>query len=214
MVVITEISVPADQFPLGRLFTKYPDVTVELERVVPVDGAVLPLIWTSGVDPGDVIDDLRTAPTVREITHLTDVDGRSLFDVRWGGDACDVIEPVVEAEATMLRARGTDTTWTLRLQFADSNQLTRFQERCRHHGLRFHLDALYHPQADDRDSAGTLTEEQYDIIAAAYGNGYWDVPRKITLEELSASVGISSNAASQRLRRGLNSIVEQAVTDE
>jgi hypothetical protein len=41
----------------------------------------------------------------------------------------------------------------------------------------------------------------------AYEQGYFEVPRSVTVTELADHFGISDNAFSQRLRRGLSALV-------
>lgn len=52
-------TMPAEDFPLGTLFTDLPDVTVELERIVPTHNRVLPYFWVWDADPDRVLDYLR-----------------------------------------------------------------------------------------------------------------------------------------------------------
>lgn len=42
MVVIADFGVPAEQFALGRLFKAFPDIEVELERIVPGVNVMIP----------------------------------------------------------------------------------------------------------------------------------------------------------------------------
>lgn len=37
--------IPADVFPLGRVLDEYPDVEIELERLVPLSEGIIPLFW-------------------------------------------------------------------------------------------------------------------------------------------------------------------------
>ncbi|WP_390207643.1 hypothetical protein [Halocatena marina] len=49
--MITDISIPADQFALGRLLDEYPDIAVELERLVPLREDIISLFWVTGAPP-------------------------------------------------------------------------------------------------------------------------------------------------------------------
>ena len=48
MAVITDISIPADQFRLGQLLDEYPDIDIELVRVIPLRDGIIPLFWVAG----------------------------------------------------------------------------------------------------------------------------------------------------------------------
>lgn len=45
MVVITNITVAASEFALGQLFEEFPDIEIEVERVIPMQNSVMPLFW-------------------------------------------------------------------------------------------------------------------------------------------------------------------------
>jgi len=42
MATEATFTVPSDQFPLGTVFEQLPDVTVELERIIPAQDVVIP----------------------------------------------------------------------------------------------------------------------------------------------------------------------------
>ncbi|WP_254537168.1 helix-turn-helix domain-containing protein [Halomarina litorea] len=207
MVVITDIAVPADQFALGTLFETYPDIRVELERIVPLQTGVIPLFWVEGGDRAAIEETLGTDTLVEEVTCLTRTDGRYLFEIRWSPDIDSLVRPLITSRADVLRAAGGADEWEFRLQFADRDDLGIFRDQCVEHDVQIELRRIYNPSVP-RDET-TVTDEQYDIISTAHANGYWDIPRGITLGDLAALVGISDNAASQRLRRGITSIVDE-----
>jgi predicted DNA binding protein len=148
-----------------------------------------------------------------EVTHLTEMGDRHLFEITWQPDVNALVQPLIRSRAEVLRAEGTADAWEFRLQFEDRDQLAEFRRRCQDNDVRIQLDALYNPAlpASATEDSG-LTEQQYDLIATAYDNGYFEVPRGIELGGVADLVGISSNAASQRMRRGLNTIVARTVT--
>lgn len=48
----------------------------------------------------------------------------------------------------------------------------------------------------------SLTAKQREMMIAAAEMGYFEVPRQVGLESVASEIGISSQAASERLRRG------------
>lgn len=45
MATIATFTIPTEPFPLGNVFTAHPGVTVELERVIPTNKAIIPYFW-------------------------------------------------------------------------------------------------------------------------------------------------------------------------
>lgn len=58
-----------------------------------------------------------------------------------------------------------------------------------------------------------LSEQERKLLQLAVDEGYFEVPRRITLDELSNLSGLTDVETSQRLRRALNGHL-QATLDE
>lgn len=59
-----------------------------------------------------------------------------------------------------------------------------------------------------------LTTVQRETLAVACEQGYFNVPRETTLEELGAEFDISRQAVARRIRRGLNNLVSASLSSE
>jgi predicted DNA binding protein len=59
-------------------------------------------------------------------------------------------------------------------------------------------------------SDGQLTAEQREALSRAVEAGYFDVPRRTTLVGLARELGISDTATSQRLRRGVATVLQDS----
>lgn len=212
MVVIADFEVPADQFPLGRLFEAFPGIEIELERVIPISSRVIPLLWVSGVDPEEVEHELRAGSLVEDVALLTHADDRCLFQVDWSPDINGLIQSMVEADADLLRGEGGPEIWEFRVQFRTREHLVAFREACLDHDLRLELTRLYNPQLPAKNQL--LTDAQLDALLLSYDNGYWDVPRETTLIDLGETIGISDTATSQRMRRAVKTLIEEYVLPE
>ncbi|MFB6096987.1 MAG: bacterio-opsin activator domain-containing protein [Haloferacaceae archaeon] len=206
VTIITEIRIPADQFPLGRIFREYPDIEIELERIVPTDEAIIPLFWTECDDERAVEETLRSDPLVEAVAQLTRTEDRILYSVDWSPDVDALVETLVTLGVDVLSADGTAEYWAFRLQFRERADLNRFRRACRDHGIDVELLELFNPLMPSE--RGPLTAEQKDVLATAYENGYWDVPRTVTQQELADLIGIIDSVLSRRLRDGVKLAVE------
>ena len=58
-----------------------------------------------------------------------------------------------------------------------------------------------------------LTDKQYETLMLAHRKGYYEIPRKCTLEELGEELGIKRVAIQERIRRAEKRIVDYYVKD-
>lgn len=135
-----------------------------------------------------------------------------LYEIRWRADINGLVSALFEQNVRVMEATGTADEWDFRLQFSNRENLYAFRQELRKQGIRMQLRRLYNPSFPKETD--TLTAEQYDAILAAYENGYWKIPRGVTLDELAKQIGVSDNAVSQRLRRGIEALVRETVIEK
>lgn len=193
-----------------------PDVRIEWEQSDAIDESrVRILIWAEG----DRLEEFESAfeddPTVTSPTLLAEVGSRRLYQAELANEGLDTsLYPLLTREGGVIRElTSVGTTWEYRLAFPNHQTVDRFFDNCRMHGIPFEIHRLYTEQ-DAVDPAGPrLTEDQREALAAAVECGYFEVPRQCTLAGLSDRLGISDSAVSQRLRRGINVLVERNLVD-
>ena len=213
MVTIADISIPSGSFELGRTIEGHPDVEFELERVVPLSGGgPLPLFWVTRGDVDAVEESIRSHPFTRSLRRLTSTDGRTLFEARWNLDRDGFLGALSEYDIHLLEATGTAEEWNFHLRFADREDLTAFNEQVTERGIPVTLRRLFDPSTITDSSS--LSSDQRRAIALAYSRGYFDVPRRTTITELAEEFDISDSALSQRLRRGLKSLISTSDLEE
>jgi predicted DNA binding protein len=212
MLVIADISVPADAFPLGQVLENYPEVEIELERLVPLREAIIPLFWIEGGDQAAIQATLEDDPLTNSVKQLTTADDRHLYEVEWAPDIGGLIQIFLDTDAQLLQAEGTARVWDFRLQFLKRADLIAFREACEAAGIQITLRRLYNPTLPEDDSG--LTENQYEALIAAYENGYFQVPRSVSMDDLASEFGISDSALSQRIRRGTAALIAETIATD
>jgi predicted DNA binding protein len=211
MIPIVDVTVPANAFELGRLLQRLPGARIELEQLVPLENSIIPLFWVSDGDPEEIETVLQESPLTEDVTYLADDGQRKLFRVSWNRKVNGLVQPLIRTNAKVLEAENVGEGWDFRIQFPSHSALSTFRDHCESEGIELVLRRLYNPQHPLEGE--TLTKEQHEAILAAYERGYFSVPRGTTVSELAAQFGISDNAFSQRLRRGLETLVRETMVE-
>jgi predicted DNA binding protein len=209
MIVIADISIPADQFPLGRALDGFPAVEIELERLVPLREAIVPLFWVADGDSKAVEETLRADPITESVTRLTEADSRVLYEVEWSTDVDGLVQALLTSDARLLAAEGTADVWDFRVQFRSRSDMARFHQACDERGISLTLRRLYNPSLPE--TSGSLSDEQYEALTTAYRAGYFDIPRSSKMGDLAAEFGVSDSAFSQRIRRGISTLIAETL---
>ncbi|MFC7007397.1 helix-turn-helix domain-containing protein [Halalkalicoccus salilacus] len=211
MATIGEIYLPADEFALYHTLEALDTVQFEVERMVAHEqDHLMPYVWASGVDRGELEDALEEDSSVAECELLAEPEEDYLYRMDWVESIETLVHILTEEEGTILVAESTERGWFLRILFPDRESLSTTYDFCRENGLSIDVQRIYNID-DGRQGRFGLSADQEDTIAAAYEHGYYSVPRGTSLTELAEELGVSHQALSERLRRGHQRLVENTV---
>ncbi|MFC6763661.1 helix-turn-helix domain-containing protein [Natrinema soli] len=212
MITVVDITIPAESFALGRIFTDHSTVQIELERLAPLHKAVImPQFWVANDEDDAIATTLNDDPLVDNVETLTNTDSnveRTLYEIQWNPDVNGLVQSLIEADAKILVAKGTAEEWQFQLQFKNHSGLASFRKSLQEYGIQITLNTVFNPMVHEEDEL--LTAEQSDALITAYEEGYYEVPRGISQDELGSLLGISGNSVSQRLRRGTVRLIKEA----
>ncbi len=212
MAVVSEFEVAADEFVLGRVLTAEIDVEVDVERVVPSSSRIMPYVWVGGREVDTFGDRVAAREVVDAIVEVDRLDGRILYRIDWNDDLECFVTGLETHRATILEARGGDR-WHFRLRFPAHDDLSGFHEYCSEHDIGLSLVRIRSIESQTAERF-ELTPEQRRALELATERGYFEIPREVTLSELADELGISTQAASERLRRGTNSVLQSEVGED
>jgi len=205
MTTIVDLTVPGEALPLGGLLESEDDVRIEVERVVPLGDRDLPFFWVSDGSVEHIESVMTEQSEVDGYQRLTSADDQHLYEVHWSRDVDGIVAAVEANDGVILSGTGVHGRWQLRVRFPDHDHLKAFNRECREQGIRFDVNGVYNPRvptARDR-----LTPKQWETMAVAHEIGYFEVPRRATLEDLADHFDVSEQAVSQRIRRALNTLL-------
>lgn len=218
MTTIAELSLSTDEFALAETFQQLPALETRVESVV-AEGPTrtVPLVWFSNVDRESLESALESDPTVAQFRQLLDntEDDDLFYRLEYAEDVESVCGRVYERGGTVLDAQVNDGQWTLRLLFPNREGLSDAVSAIEDRGVRIDVRRMVEAGQDEElETTAALTEPQQEAIAEAYRQGYYDVPREISLEELANELDISHQALSERLRRANRVLAGEQLDDQ
>lgn len=167
-----------------------------------------------GGDGDELEATLAADHTVADGYLMSEHDGQCVFGVEFAPGTKLLAPRVTEGGGLSLEARGTDEGWIERWQLPDRGVLHDIWEVAREEAFTFEILELHRMSAGSFGSSFGLTDEQREAIVLAYADGYFKEPRRTSLEELAEELQISKTAASGRLRRGIEKLVEATLVEE
>lgn len=207
MATEATFTVESDEFPLGTVFEQLPAVTVKLERVVPGPRVVIPYFWVRGASTDDIEAAFSEHPGVKNIRPVDSVEDEYLLRVEWDPEYEGVLSTLAETQVPLIDATGTNGEWTFEIRGDARSDVADFQRLCRGRDIPITMTALHALTPLETGTEAALTAAQEEALVLAYDRGYFNSPRDVTLDELGAELGISQQAVSSRIRRGIRRIL-------
>jgi hypothetical protein len=191
-----------------------PGTTLSVEQRRRSRGGRLELVTVvSGEGLSEFEGGLAADSTVAEWTPIGRDGDRGTYRIRLTRAAAGVVEfdNWSEGRAVFTEERLTGNGWVLEGLFQDRSAFRAFIGGCERNGVSLELLRLADDSASlDRRRSG-LTELQLETIRTAFEAGYFHVPRGTSLDELSEEFDVSRQALSERIRRGVGTLVESTL---
>ena len=212
MGVIAEFTFRHPNLPLMPTLEET-GVRVDLEQAVAEDPQRPVLfVWISGSNADRFPEVAGDDETVAELALVEDADDRQLYRVHISENTQKPLYPLDDRmEASRLAVSATVEGVQARLRFPNRESLSEFQPRVEDRGVDVTLRGVY-SQTDPvlTDEYGLSTKQRQALLTAV-GLGYYEVPRDASLSELGDELGVSSQAVSERLRRGIAAFVRNGL---
>ncbi|MFB1065083.1 helix-turn-helix domain-containing protein [Natrinema sp. H-ect4] len=182
------------------------DVTVEPDYWTTVEpGRTLVFVTVYGTAFDAFETALETDPTVTDPVLVDRYPDRRIYRVTRTDRTTTFTAEIADVGGRLLDLSSARDGWQVQLRFADRDRLVAFNEYCRDREISVTVDHL-RVSDDGDDGVVALTAKQQELLTVAYEEGYFDVPRGISQNELADRLDVSKSAVSQRLRRAIGEL--------
>ena len=201
MATVMEFTSPAAEFPLGSIFENMPGVTIELERLIPHETLIIPYFWVRGSETEAIEAAFEPHAGVRNIRLVDNVEDEYLMRAEWKQAYIGILSALAMANVVVLSGIGTKDEWRFEVRGESQEAIAEFREYCQENEIPITITTI-HALLPIQGDGYELTETQREALVLAYERGYFDSPRKASLEEIAEELGITQQSLSSRLRRG------------
>jgi len=186
----------------------YPAASFRVLAAMPDDGPGYALVNVTARDVDGVLDAMRNHSALTDITVMARSDREVTVQfetttpllVRAAKRAGVPIRMPVEIEA------GEATLSVIGAHDRLPELGARFEEL----GLSYRIDRMSRVEPTDR----TLTDRQTEMVLTAVEHGYYDTPRRCTLTELAAEIGLAKSTVSETLHRAEEAVVKSLLATD
>ncbi|MWV39413.1 MULTISPECIES: helix-turn-helix domain-containing protein [Natrialba] len=191
---------------IAEVSDEFPRATFRLLSGYRTDDTALELGEVTAERPADVVEAIRSHPSIDDCDRLQSEDGRAL--TKYETSDTDLYEFVELSSLTIEFPVDVRNGWFEFDLTGTREELDRLQEVLDSASLSYELLSL----VGSAESEGPLTDRQREVLEAAVREGYFDVPRECLLEELADDLGVDTSTASVVIRRGESRLVKWHLT--
>ncbi|MFQ3294295.1 MAG: putative DNA binding protein [Halobacteriales archaeon] len=213
MATVMEFTSPAGEFPLGTVFENLPAAKVELERLIPYQTLIIPYFWVRGAEAQDIEAAFETHAGVTDIELIDNVEDEYLMRAEWEREYVGVLSALAETNIVVLEGVGTKDGWKFEVRGEDRESISEFRIFCQEKDIPIDITSV-HALLPIQGNGYELTDAQHEALVMAYKRGYFDSPRKASLEDLAEELGITQQSLSSRLRRGHRRLIGATLPEE
>ncbi|NLV07650.1 DNA-binding protein [Haloarcula rubripromontorii] len=219
MGLVAEFQIYCDALPLVSVANAVPDASIVCSLQYNHGRRPLFLATVTGSSEQAVERALTDAYDVQEWTRIgTAGDTRRYqavpalsFEEQLGGqiDELSGLEALATADAIIERITVTADGWEQMGWFADRAAFTEFSSFWQRNA-DFGLERLTR-DAEPKPPGNGLTDRQLEALRTAYEMGYFEIPRRASLDAVAKELDISASSLSERLRRAQTQLIEETV---
>jgi predicted DNA binding protein len=187
---------------ISHIFKEFPDVKMEISHFLPYD--LEKSIGNSAIeilhyDVRNIIDEIQIHPSVFELSILEQEENRVKFNIKTKDPY--LLYAIIKCGVLIdfpVRVEDGYAFWRLVSSREGIDQLlTLFEQK----NITFELLRIGISPYNLEEDKNKLTLDEINILEKAISTGFFEIPRKISLEELANKIGKSKSALSVMLRK-------------
>ena len=219
MGLVAEFDIHCEALPLVGVAAAVPETTLVVRLQYNHGGRPLFIITATGGPQAAIEAALADAVDVGEWTLIGQADTTRQYKVspalnleeQLGDHIADLsgLESLATAEAIIERIEVTTDGWRQSGWFASRGAFTEFSSFWQQNA-GFRLHRLTH-DGETEPAGDGLSDRQHEALRIAYEKGYFEIPRKTSLEAVGNELGISASSVSERLRRAQTQLIEETM---
>jgi predicted DNA binding protein len=217
MSVIAEFRLTSEDLPLNEALSAVPDMVLDVEQTMAEDPEKPVLfVWAKGGDFEEFERELADEESIAEFEIMERLRCERLYRIQISSTS-DVgfYRFDVEVGTSRLGVSATHEGTDVRMRFPDQQALQEYFDRCRGQGIDVSLRRLYQHETDNpTDNHYGLSAKQQQTLELAYREGFFEIPRHTSLADIADKLGISEQAASERIRRAMVALIRTTLAPD
>ena len=171
----------------------------------------MPFVWVTGGGDAAMDGALAADPSVESAERMAALDTGWLYRMSWGDAARALVESLVAEDGVVMSGLGRRSEWLFHVLFPSRESLSVAYDGFEARDVSLTVESIHDLEEPARYRRYGLSDEQHTTLVQGYEKGFYDIPRAIDTGDLSADLGITHQALSERLRRGHRTLVKNAL---
>lgn len=195
---------------LRRTAKALPDATIRVQRLQGKSDGSRALAWIGPAERPPVETCLAEEESITDSNYVSSEGDGHWYVLHTDDDAFTAVESALLAgDGFLLEATRGGDDWSVQARFPERSDVLTFRDGMVTDGVDIEVRTI----TDDVESTPQfgVTDPQREVLLLALEHGYFTVPREASLSDLAAEMDISSQAASERLRRGTRTLVQNTL---
>lgn len=187
-----------------------PQTAIRLRELHCTSSGCKTIVGFAGTDRDSLEQALEADSSISGSTYVSTVSDEHVYSLETGDHVITTVgRGLVGASSVFEGAARVDEHWRFTARFPDKGTVLAFRDELLDAGVDIDIDSII--EDAEAETHFGLTDPQREVLSLALERGYFTVPRDASLSDLATELEISSQAASERLRRGTRTLLENTL---